>query len=103
MRKHKDDQPFITVLPKENMVLVTTGGNDDNAKHFAVAPLVGRYLLGAGAQGPLCYCTSGSEIANRPRLQRPRASLHSAYKSLPAMATASGLNRTSPGRRRSAR
>lgn len=48
MRKHKDDQPFITVLPKENMVLVTTGGNDDNGKQFALAPLVGRYLLGAG-------------------------------------------------------
>ncbi len=39
---------FIAAFPQQNMVLVTTGGNDDNGKQFALAPLVGRYLLGAG-------------------------------------------------------
>jgi len=40
---------FIAAFPEQHLVLVSTGGNDDNGKHFALAPLVGRYLLGAGS------------------------------------------------------
>jgi CubicO group peptidase (beta-lactamase class C family) len=38
---------FIAVFPTLDLVLVTTGGNEYNGKHLAVAELVGRDLLPA--------------------------------------------------------
>lgn len=36
---------FIAVFPALNMVVVTTGCNEDNGKHFAVGQLLSQYLL----------------------------------------------------------
>ena len=41
---------FIAVFPTLDLVMVTTGGNDYNGKHLAVAQLLGRYLLPAVSQ-----------------------------------------------------
>jgi CubicO group peptidase (beta-lactamase class C family) len=37
---------FIALFPDRDMVLVTTGANEYNGKHFALAPLLGQYLFG---------------------------------------------------------
>jgi len=40
---------FIAVFPAQDLVVATTGGNEDNGKHFAVARVLGQVLLpGAG-------------------------------------------------------
>jgi hypothetical protein len=35
---------FIAWLPERDLILVVTGGNEDNGKHFAIAEVIGRYL-----------------------------------------------------------
>jgi hypothetical protein len=43
---------FIAVFPTLDLVVVTTGGNEYNGKHFSVADLLGRVLLpGVGGAG----------------------------------------------------
>jgi hypothetical protein len=35
---------FMAWFPGLDLIMVTTGGNEDNGKHFAIAGLLGRYL-----------------------------------------------------------
>jgi CubicO group peptidase (beta-lactamase class C family) len=35
---------FIAWLPERDLILVVTGGNEDNGKHFAIAEVLGRYF-----------------------------------------------------------
>ncbi|MCP4545055.1 MAG: serine hydrolase [bacterium] len=38
---------FISVFPELDMIVVTTGGNQDNGKNFAISDLISRHLLGS--------------------------------------------------------
>ncbi len=38
---------FIVIFPRLDMVLVTTGGNDDNGRHLDIGGVVAGHLLSA--------------------------------------------------------
>jgi hypothetical protein len=37
-------------MPELDLIMVTTGGNEDNGKHFAIAGLIEGYLLKVSGQ-----------------------------------------------------